>query len=388
MRRVAARAGSDPGGGGDCAGRVARNGGVRDRRRLRLLRQAPAAGGDRRGRSGGRAGPARAPRTPSPPAKTYAASNTPANLAFSFSVPDEVHGHGGDRNRVQCARQSECAGGHRQREHEHLVQQAVRAQSLRRIGARERLQPVFVDAGGHRDRDRPHGLDVRRHHAQRRTASTSTTPRTACARCSECSTRRRRRWAWWPSRPCRAPSTERVLGALQLARQQRLRRLRPRRRAATSPTRSTPTTRSGGVPRTPHRACTCTRWTATATPASRPGATLPTARRCARPRRSSRPTGAPNVPDYIVFLTDGEANIGSVYGLNDPTYPPGNADDQQPCHTAINLANTYKAAGVTIYSIGYDLGSNVKCTAGEWPDDRRGPGRVQQEGQADHARDP
>ena len=43
--------------------------------------------------------------------------------------------------------------------------------------------------------------------------------------------------------------------------------------------------------------------------------------------------GRPNVPDYIVFLTDGEANIGSVYGANDPTYPPGNADDQQPCHT-------------------------------------------------------
>jgi hypothetical protein len=77
--------------------------------------------------------------------------------------------------------------------------------------------------------------------------------------------------------------------------------------------------------------------------------------------------GRPNVPDYIVFLTDGEANIGSVYGPNDPTYPPGNSDDQQPCQTAINLANTYKAQGVTIYSIGYALGSNVACTAGKWP---------------------
>ena len=37
--------------------------------------------------------------------------------------------------------------------------------------------------------------------------------------------------------------------------------------------------------------------------------------------------GRPNVPDYIVFLTDGEANIGSVYGANDPTYPQGNADE-------------------------------------------------------------
>jgi Flp pilus assembly protein TadG len=80
--------------------------------------------------------------------------------------------------------------------------------------------------------------------------------------------------------------------------------------------------------------------------------------------------GRPNVPDYLIFLTDGEANIGSVYGVNDPTYPPGNADDQQPCHTAINVANTYKAQGVTIYSIGYDLGNagaGIACTAGVWP---------------------
>ena len=74
--------------------------------------------------------------------------------------------------------------------------------------------------------------------------------------------------------------------------------------------------------------------------------------------------GRPNVPDFIVFLTDGEANIGSVYGPSDPTYPQNNADDQQPCHTAISLANQYKAAGTTIYSIGYALGNNVTCTAG------------------------
>ncbi|HMG97785.1 MAG TPA: vWA domain-containing protein [Gaiellales bacterium] len=75
--------------------------------------------------------------------------------------------------------------------------------------------------------------------------------------------------------------------------------------------------------------------------------------------------GRPNVPDYIVFLTDGEANIGSVYGPS-TAYPQGNSDDQQPCHTAVNLANTYKAAGVTIYSIGYALGSNVYCTSGDF----------------------
>jgi hypothetical protein len=83
--------------------------------------------------------------------------------------------------------------------------------------------------------------------------------------------------------------------------------------------------------------------------------------------------GRPNVPDYIVFLTDGEANIGSVYGPNDPVYPPGNADDQQPCHTAINVANNYKKQGVTIYSIGYALGDNVPCTHGTFRDKANQP---------------
>jgi hypothetical protein len=74
--------------------------------------------------------------------------------------------------------------------------------------------------------------------------------------------------------------------------------------------------------------------------------------------------GRANVPDYIVFLTDGEANIGSVYSRFDATFPQGGGDDIAPCHTAINLANTYKAQGVTIYSIGYALGNNVNCTGG------------------------
>ena len=98
--------------------------------------------------------------------------------------------------------------------------------------------------------------------------------------------------------------------------------------------------------------------------------------------------GRANIPDVIVFLTDGEANIGSVYSSNGkaytkadgtkstygtsafpdnaPLYPPGNADDEQPCQTAMNLADTYKAAGVTIYSIGYALGTSTKCTTGDY----------------------
>jgi Flp pilus assembly protein TadG len=74
--------------------------------------------------------------------------------------------------------------------------------------------------------------------------------------------------------------------------------------------------------------------------------------------------GRPNVPDYIVFLTDGEANIGSVYGPADPTYPQYNSDDMQPCQTAVDVADAAKAEGTTIYSIGYALGNNVKCTTG------------------------
>jgi Flp pilus assembly protein TadG len=76
--------------------------------------------------------------------------------------------------------------------------------------------------------------------------------------------------------------------------------------------------------------------------------------------------GRPKVPNYIVFLTDGEANMGSVYGVNDAKYPAGGPEDQDPCATAISLAAGYKAAGTTIYSIGYALG-NKNCTSGRWP---------------------
>jgi hypothetical protein len=76
--------------------------------------------------------------------------------------------------------------------------------------------------------------------------------------------------------------------------------------------------------------------------------------------------GRANVPNYIVFLTDGEANIGSVYSKSDANFPQDGGDDTAPCHTAINLANQYKAAGTTIYSIGYALGNNVKCTQGDF----------------------
>ena len=44
--------------------------------------------------------------------------------------------------------------------------------------------------------------------------------------------------------------------------------------------------------------------------------------------------GRANVPDFIVFLTDGEANIGSVYST---TYPLNGPDDKNPCRPPSTL---------------------------------------------------
>jgi hypothetical protein len=86
----------------------------------------------------------------------------------------------------------------------------------------------------------------------------------------------------------------------------------------------------------------------------------------------------------IVFMTDGEANMGSyqpgvpLHGLEpalgDPAtgldMPGGipsviNPGDAQPCHTAINVADAIKADNVSVYSIGYALG-NASCLHGIW----------------------
>ncbi len=73
--------------------------------------------------------------------------------------------------------------------------------------------------------------------------------------------------------------------------------------------------------------------------------------------------GRPEVPDFIVFLTDGEANLGNVYGP-DTAFPQDGPDDVQPCQSAINVAGDIKRAGTTVYSIGYALGDAVPCTIG------------------------
>jgi hypothetical protein len=107
--------------------------------------------------------------------------------------------------------------------------------------------------------------------------------------------------------------------------------------------------------------------------------------------------GRPNVPKVIVFMTDGEANMGSYYvdskgvpvpghglepDLADPATdfnmsPEGtvstvNPGDAQPCHDAITAATAIKAVpATTIYAIGYSLadpttGAPVPCVHGLW----------------------
>ncbi len=95
--------------------------------------------------------------------------------------------------------------------------------------------------------------------------------------------------------------------------------------------------------------------------------------------------GRPGVPKFIVFMTDGEANLGGYWAgvtghgyepdLGDPATgfnmsPVGSAStinpgDAQPCHNAINVAAAIKAKGTTIYTIGYALGQ-VNCVHGVW----------------------
>jgi Flp pilus assembly protein TadG len=98
--------------------------------------------------------------------------------------------------------------------------------------------------------------------------------------------------------------------------------------------------------------------------------------------------GRVGVPHIMVFMTDGEANMGSYFGpaltnpnhglepeLADPatgfnmspwnsssTVNPG---DAQPCQSAINAAKAIKDSGVTIYTIGYALGT-AQCVHGVW----------------------
>lgn len=80
--------------------------------------------------------------------------------------------------------------------------------------------------------------------------------------------------------------------------------------------------------------------------------------------------GRSNAQDVIIFFTDGEANYG-------PCVPNCGATSErtQPCHSALNLANSYKVGapppgeapdfvgGTWVYTILYTDGGFVRCTA-------------------------
>lgn len=59
--------------------------------------------------------------------------------------------------------------------------------------------------------------------------------------------------------------------------------------------------------------------------------------------------GRPNALHYIVFETDGAANTGPTY------YPTNSPYRTTPCHQGVSSASAIKAAGTTIFGVGYTL---------------------------------
>ena len=72
--------------------------------------------------------------------------------------------------------------------------------------------------------------------------------------------------------------------------------------------------------------------------------------------------GRADVQHVIVFFSDGAANIGPTY------YSATSPYRAKPCHQGVTSATATKAAGTTIYSIGYDLnaqdGGANQCRSG------------------------
>ena len=95
-------------------------------------------------------------------ATTYAPPTRRRTSRFNFTYPTSCTNTAIIATGCTALGEPEPLDGERHREHEHLVRQDLRHQPLRRLRARECLQPVLVDAGRHRDRGRPHGLHVHR----------------------------------------------------------------------------------------------------------------------------------------------------------------------------------------------------------------------------------
>ncbi len=89
-------------------------------------------------------------------------------------------------------------------------------------------------------------------------------------------------------------------------------------------------------------------------------------------------SGRPNVPDVIVFFSDGAANFGpkAHHGVS---IPPGSDYRRRPCHRGVDSAAAARGAGTIIYSIGYDLdalgGGAQRCERSRFysDDDARPP---------------
>ena len=94
-------------------------------------------------------------------AKDYAAANTPSNLGtFTFTYTPKCTATAIVATGCNAAVNPNSLVVTGTASTEYVVRRVVRLQALRRLGARERLQSVLIDARGHRRRPRPHGLHV------------------------------------------------------------------------------------------------------------------------------------------------------------------------------------------------------------------------------------
>jgi Flp pilus assembly protein TadG len=88
--------------------------------------------------------------------------------------------------------------------------------------------------------------------------------------------------------------------------------------------------------------------------------------------------GRPDVPNVIVFFSDGAANIGPKEHQG-TSIPPSSPHRLRPCRQGVDSAATAKSRGTIVYSIGYDLdalgGGANRCERSTFysDDDRSSP---------------